>query len=231
LLFSGSTFHPNNLILFFSIKSTTAFFCILLCYIPSRRTLQKILQRGEMKSLSQLFLHIVQKSENKNNFRFNANSFPDELLKLVNDLDMKTVMYELLIVVAFLIICRIAYIKIIRRRIDKRRWNRWQQLHTRCFETGASFLVKVERIRQQARTGTKAYVRDIDTGYRFAIWYPQNWPAAGSIMLIQGNFWGGEHHNEEVFYVNTYMPHGWLPERVYNGWRRHNKRLAALNKN
>jgi hypothetical protein len=85
-------------------------------------------------------------------------------------------------------------------------------------------LGSVTRIRQHARTGTKAYMSWIDTGEVDAIWAPQVHLQKGQILAVTGFHGHGAHHEEPVFYIKAI---GYaVARRLYRGWMRHERRRA-----
>lgn len=87
----------------------------------------------------------------------------------------------------------------------------------------------VTGIRQNARTGTKAWMRWIvDPPEQHAVDAVWTWHTrlqTGSMLIVSGSYGHGDHHNETVFYINRVE--GQLDRRDYQGWMRHESRRVS----
>ena len=108
-----------------------------------------------------------------------------------------------------------------RRRRDERLWQDFEAAKASAAALGMR-MGDVVRIRQHARTGTKAYVRWIETGQLDAVWAPSMRLNRGQIMPASGHHGHGPHHGEEVFYIHRTGPT--VRRRTYKGWARHEGR-------
>lgn len=110
-----------------------------------------------------------------------------------------------------------------RIRRDAERFARWQAfLQTGNF--GAQ-IFQIIGIRQQARTGLKAYGRWLFTGQTCALWIEGAWPGVGAFMSANGTYGDGPHHGEYVFYAK--QPYYFMDRASYLGMQRH---VARQNK-
>ena len=85
----------------------------------------------------------------------------------------------------------------------------------------------VTEIRQYARTGTKGWMewvvypsgqlRSLD-----AVWAGGTRLDLGSMLVVDGRYGDGEHHQETVFFINHIK--GWIDRRDYDGWVREEAR-------
>jgi hypothetical protein len=85
-------------------------------------------------------------------------------------------------------------------------------------------IFQIVGIRQQARTGLKAYGRRPDSGETSALWIEGAWPAVGMFISAPGDFGGGPHHGEWVFYAKP--PYNFFDQGQHAGVRRHMARAA-----
>jgi len=126
--------------------------------------------------------------------------------------------------VTFWVILQIISFPERRRRKRKEDWENWNKAldlskHATMF--------RIVSIRQQARTGTKAYVVFQDTKERSAVWIPELLDVErGEYMVVHGSYGHGRHHDEQVFYVNHVLQH--MDKQTYKGWKKHEKRIAKL---
>lgn len=105
---------------------------------------------------------------------------------------------------------------------DERKFQTWQAfLNTQTF--GAQ-IFQIVGIRQQARTGLKAYGKWLNNGATSALWIEGAWPTVGMFMSASGDFGGGPHHGERVFYAKA--PYYFFNQSQHAGVRRHMKRFA-----
>lgn len=110
---------------------------------------------------------------------------------------------------------------------DKKMWNQWEHAQELIKNDSSLYLGQVVRIRQHARTGTKAYIRWIEGNASEAIWAPEERLHPGNFIVATGSEGGGNHHSEPVFFINDIKLI--LHPEAYNGWNRYNKKLAKLN--
>ena len=109
-----------------------------------------------------------------------------------------------------------------RIRRDEEKFHRWQAfLQT---QTHGARIFQIVGIRQQARTGLKAYGRCINNEETSALWIEGAWPTVGMFMSAPGDFGGGPHHGEWVFYAKA--PYYFFSQSHYAGVRRHMQRAA-----
>ena len=85
---------------------------------------------------------------------------------------------------------------------------------------------RITRIRQWASTGSKAYVHWVSpSGLRSAAWFEAERARAGYCVVAHGRVGFGEHHRENVFYVDAGNA-VFIPGRVYRAYRRATSRLG-----
>lgn len=84
----------------------------------------------------------------------------------------------------------------------------------------------VTQIRQNARTGTKAWMQwvvDPHGQSRLdAVWVWHARLHTGSMLVVSGSYGHGEHHQETVFYINSVE--GQIDPGDYDGWMRQESR-------
>jgi hypothetical protein len=110
-------------------------------------------------------------------------------------------------------------------------WQEWNDVLDHQAMEGAE-LIQVRRIRQVARTGTKAYAQWLSSGEQRPIWVPGLRVSAGQYLLVQGGMGYGGHHGEYVFFVNRLLRV--LPASAYSRWREHEaflKKRALVEEN
>jgi hypothetical protein len=120
-----------------------------------------------------------------------------------------------------------SFFRKLRERRDEGLWREWEALLTDLRQKGG-WIGEVAGILQNARTGTKAYVRRLGMRDVEAVWAPnrrltpRTFIHATSVSKRQGT--AGSHHAEEFWWVNRV---GRIASReAYVGWLRHNERLA-----
>lgn len=101
-------------------------------------------------------------------------------------------------------------------RQDFERWEKMLKAQSDHFD---STLLYIKQVRQNARTGTKVIAADLPSGKVAGAWFPEKRVLPGNIVLVEGNWGYGPHHDEEVFYVKTF--HDSVPKRVLKNWERH----------
>ena len=111
-----------------------------------------------------------------------------------------------------------------RRKRDERLWADFESMRANVAARGAH-IADVETIRQKARTGTKAYVRWLDTGEVDAVWARARRLSKGQMLALSGRRGYGEHHDEPVFYIDRAGPR--VDRRTYSGWARHEARRVG----
>jgi hypothetical protein len=104
---------------------------------------------------------------------------------------------------------------------DERLWREFEDAKVVSLSLGVR-LGQVDSIRQNARSGTKGYMRWIDTGSRGAVWLQGGRLRRGDVMVVAGFEGHGDHHNEAVFHIKSVKKV--LPARTYRAWRRHETR-------
>ncbi len=114
-----------------------------------------------------------------------------------------------------------------RERRDERLWREWEALLADHRQIGG-WIGEVVGIRQNARTGTKAYVHRLGRRDGEAVWAPnqrlmrRTFIHATSVSKRQGV--AGSHHAEEFWWINSIGRVA--SHKAYAGWLRHNERLA-----
>jgi hypothetical protein len=101
-------------------------------------------------------------------------------------------------------------------RRDSERWEKFLELRSNAL---SSRILYIKKIRQYAQTGTKAIVADLSSGKIIGAWFPDKRMYSGNIVLAEGDFGHGHHHDEEVFYVSRL--HKSLPKAVLKNWERY----------
>lgn len=104
------------------------------------------------------------------------------------------------------------------RRWRRSGWNAWNNALRLQTMKGAE-LIRVRRIRQVARTGTKAYAEWLGSGEQRPVWVPGTRVGVGQYLLVQGDMGYGKHHDEYVFFINRLLCV--LPASAYSRWREH----------
>jgi hypothetical protein len=100
---------------------------------------------------------------------------------------------------------------------DAKKYQQWYAfIQTRNF--GAE-IFQIVGIRQQARSGLKAYGRWLGSDQTCALWIEGAWPSIGTFMSAPGSHGGGPHHGEEVFYAK--QPYYFLDHKYYAAMQRH----------
>lgn len=105
----------------------------------------------------------------------------------------------------------------------RRAWDAWNDALELQRIAGAK-LIRVRRVRQLARTGTKGYAEWLGTGDRRAIWVPEVHVSKGQYLVVQGSVGHGDHHGETVFFVNELLRV--LPAGTHTKWRRYEAFLS-----
>jgi hypothetical protein len=114
------------------------------------------------------------------------------------------------------------------RQRDERAWHLWQQLRSGegvGRTPGRWTLLQVRSHRQRARTGLKAYVSFEPSTELYAAWFPGDWPAVGTHLLVWGHIWDDlprTHHSEAVFWIDSVSLRA--DGRVPAYWQRHQRR-------
>ncbi len=100
---------------------------------------------------------------------------------------------------------------------DAKKFQQWS-----AFTQSGPDVFQIVGIRKSyPRKGLKAFARWLD-GRTCAVWIQGAWPNVGTFISAEGGYGHGEHHHEEVFYVNriiALMDAGYL-----SAVRRHQKR-------
>lgn len=112
-----------------------------------------------------------------------------------------------------------------RRQRDETRWAQLEELRRRADANGWR-IGQVRWIRQKARRGTKILLRWIGAPGSTAAWTERYWPSRGDILVVRGSVGYGQHHGEDVFYVNQVIQR--LPASTYRGWARTEQRRARV---
>ncbi len=133
---------------------------------------------------------------------------------------MSFTLYLLLFIIGF-----IALKYLTRPLRDKSKWHQWENFLISKNEHPEAYYVDIISIRQKAGTGTKAYVQFIPSGQKHAVWFWELWPSLGSAMIFTASHGNGNHHNEDVLYVNKGDLCLWLPRGYESAWKRHNARM------
>lgn len=86
-------------------------------------------------------------------------------------------------------------------------------------------LVRVRRVYQRARRGTKAVVEH-PSGARDDAWFWWSSPSSGEVLIVRGQSGPGTHHSYSVLYIGTVSGHhgifGSIPRAA---WRAHRRRM------
>ena len=124
------------------------------------------------------------------------------------------------------------FIKLIREFLEKRDERKWQEwgLMLKELEFDSSLrLGRVISVRQEARSGTKAYiVWHEKPGDQIAVWVADYWPKKNDFILGSGSIGYGEHHAEPVYYFNNVKRI--IRNRVYLGFLKHEYRVREHQK-
>ena len=104
---------------------------------------------------------------------------------------------------------------------DKVLWHEFSDLKTAA-QIKEMRIGLILRVRQRAKTGTKAYVKWIETEQIDAVWIPNQQLHVGDIRAFAGCHGHGPHHSERVFYIEGVGPV--IGKRLYKAWKRHEKR-------
>jgi hypothetical protein len=107
---------------------------------------------------------------------------------------------------------------------DKFLWQKWERAQEIVRKSPGARIGCIERVRQNARTGTKGYIRWHQESGTEPIWVP-HYHAGRRFVIVRGNRGYGDHHGEQVFYVKEILCV--LPGSAYRGWCRHNKRIQT----
>ncbi len=101
-----------------------------------------------------------------------------------------------------------------------REYNKWEH---HCKNNGCE-IGKIHHIKQIASTGTKAYVTWQTRKGTDAIWVKGGRVSKNQIVVLCGNYSYGGHHNENVYYVNSFKV---LPRNIIEGWEIHKNNLPT----
>lgn len=86
------------------------------------------------------------------------------------------------------------------------RWQRWESMQALKASTPGAELAEVAVVYQRARRGAKAVIVWLANGHRQDAWFEDEWPHAGSVLLLRGSTgWGPHNRNPDVFYVRTHQ--------------------------
>ncbi len=85
----------------------------------------------------------------------------------------------------------------------------------------------ITQVKQNARTGTKAYVKWQGTNSTVAIWVPDIRVYPGQYVVLMGNYGHGDHHSETVFYVDCLVDA--FDQKCFRSARRHERLIAKAN--
>lgn len=111
---------------------------------------------------------------------------------------------------------------------NEKRWREWKGVINQLDEDYRLSLGKIVSIRKKARTGTKVYIYwHGNMKEKHAIWIPKCWPNSGDYILGRGSFGYGDHHKEEVFYLNDAVKI--VKCNAYRGYVSHLKRISLNN--
>jgi len=104
---------------------------------------------------------------------------------------------------------------------DAEKYQRWA-----AFVHSGPDIFEIVSIRQSyRRKGIKGYARWLD-GRSSAIWIRNAWPSIGTFVSAEGNYGHGEHHQEQVFYVNRII--AVMDSSHVAAARRHMSRMKKL---
>jgi hypothetical protein len=114
-----------------------------------------------------------------------------------------------------------------RRRRDEELWRRWNEVREYAdagpgHRDGA--LGQIREHRQRARRGLKAYVFWPATGEVSAAWFWHRWPPVGAYVVARGSWGAGEHHSENVFYIQPDELVAIVDGNAPAAWERHERR-------
>lgn len=89
-------------------------------------------------------------------------------------------------------------------RRDRARWEEWRAGLEFVAQHKDVRFCQIVRVRQTARTGTKAYViwRGKEEVMQ-AVWIKNCWPKKGDYVIGSGGLGHGTHHEETVFYFSA----------------------------
>lgn len=117
------------------------------------------------------------------------------------------------------------WIKGLIEKYDHKNWQQWTEVVDDVENRYGVDICQITLVRQQARTGTKAYVRWMyQDDSEQAVWVSGCWPSKGDYIVGSGEVGYGKHHDEEVFYFNKVEKV--IKKRVYSSYLRHQKRLS-----
>ncbi|MEU6005049.1 hypothetical protein [Streptomyces sp. NPDC047453] len=104
----------------------------------------------------------------------------------------------------------------------------WERLQASARQLGPGFhIVQVDKVYQQARNGSKAYVIWTETGMRQDTWFEGWVPRPGSFILLRGSVGYGPHNNNpKVLYVGPGGVHSTASADALSAWQRQRNRQA-----
>ena len=116
-------------------------------------------------------------------------------------------------VIFFLLVLLILVSNLNTKKDDVKLWKRILELRS---EHSDSELYYVKKIRQHASTGTKAFIVNLLSGEQTSAWFPKERIHPGNILLLEGEFGHGPHHQENVFYVRNIIVSA--PKKALKHW-------------
>jgi len=111
----------------------------------------------------------------------------------------------------------------IRERRDAQAAEHVDAVHAECIDNPSLVLVRVVKVYQKARRGTKAIVVHEDDGRPQDTWFERMRPRVGSYYLVQRcSAWGPHNSNPDTLYVHWIGAH--LTRRMVKAANRHHRR-------
>lgn len=119
----------------------------------------------------------------------------------------------------------LAFLRAYAEQRDERLWSEWEAL-LQARERNGGKIFEITRLRQHARTGTKAYGAEPDSRTVDPIWAEGVQLRVGTYILATDCFRrgtrDGSHHDENFWHVRNIVRT--TDRRAFTGWHRHNQR-------